>query len=203
MRRHSRGLLLILPLLLPPMAPLPAQWQVQMVAGSARAAGHARADADPDRPDVAPHHPVTMALSVVRPLGRWQVAGTVRRTQSDLAIRGGETAVVTRGALRSWGAGVEFGRRIAGPQDAPHLTAALGGSVERWTFPTSGGEPRFVPVAHGALEGRVPLARHWQGIVRGEAAMSGSLFTASDLPPDYAVRSGRRWGIGLGVGWVR
>jgi hypothetical protein len=203
MRRRPVGLLLILPLLVHPGQPLGGQWGVQMVASSARAAGHARADDDPDRPEVAPHHPVTLGLGVVRPFGRWQFAATLHRTHSDLAIRGGETAIVTRGALRAWGAGVELGRRVAGTADAPSAVALLGGSVERWSFPTSGGEPRVIPSVYGAIEGRVPLTRHWQGIVRGEAAVGGSLFTASDLPADYAVRVGRRWGFGIGVGWAR
>lgn len=203
MRRGPVGLLLILPFLVPPVEPLAAQWQVQLVTTSARAAGHARADNDPDRPEVVPHHPVTLALTMVRPLGRWHLAGTVRRTHSDLAISGGETAVVTRGALRAWGAGVELGRRLAGAAASPSVAAVLGGGVERWSFPTSGGEPRFLLAVHGALEGRVPLTRRWLGIVRGEAAVSGSLFTPSDLPPDYTVRAGWRWGFGLGVGWVR
>lgn len=203
MRRRPVGLLLVLPLLLHRAEPLPGQWQVQLVAGSARAAGHARADDDPDHPEVAPHHPVTIAVTVVRPFGRWQLGATLRRSHSDLAISGGETAVVTRGALRAWGAGVELGRRVVGTADAPSAVALLGGAVERWSFPTSGGAPRVVPSVHGAVEGRVPLSRHWLGIVRGEAAVSGSLFTASDLPPDYAVRAGRRWGIGIGLGWVR
>lgn len=202
MRRRPLGLLLVLPLLMHPAQPLTGQWQMQLVASGARAAGHARAEADPDRPEVAPHHPVTLALTMVRPLGAWHLAGTVRRMHSDLAIRGGETAVVTRGALRAWGAGLELGRRVIGPADSPSVTALLGGSLERWTFPTSGGEPRFLTAVHGALEGRVPLSRHWHGIVRGEAAVSGSLFTAADLPPDYAARAGRRWGIGIGMGWL-
>jgi len=203
MRRRPVGLLLILPLLLHPGQPLVAQWQVQLVASSARAAGHARADDDPDRPEVAPHRPVTLAVSVVRPFGTWHLAGTVRRTHSDLAIRGGETAVVTRGALRAWGAGAELGRRVVGSADSPSFVAALGGMVERWSFPTSGGEPRVVPSVYGAVEGRVPLSRQWRGIVRGEAAVSGSLFTAADLPPDYTAKAGRRWGFGIGVGWAR
>lgn len=203
MHRRPVGLLLVLPLLMHPSQPLLGQWQAQLVASSARAAGHARADNDPDRPEVAPHHPVALAVTVVRPLGAWQLAGIIRRTRSDLAISGSETAVVTRGALRAWGAGVELGRRVVGTPDSPSITVGLGASVERWSFPTSGGEPRFVPMGHGALEGRVPLARHWLGIVRGEAAVGGSLFTSSDLPPDYTVRVGRRWGIGIGVGWVR
>lgn len=203
MRRRPVGLLLVLSLLMHPGESLRGQWQLQLVASSGRAAGHARADADPDRPEVAPHHPVTLGVTVVRPLGAWHLAGSVRRTHADLAISGGEAAVVTRGALRAWGAGVELGRRVVGTPSSPSVTLGLGASVERWSFPTSGGEPRFIPVGHGALEGRVPLARRWLGIVRGEAAVSGSLFTSSDLPPDYAVRVGRRWGIGIGVGWVR
>jgi hypothetical protein len=202
MPRRPVGLLLVLALLMH-REPLVGQWQVQLVGTSDRAAGHARADADPDRPEVAPHRPVTLAVSVVRPFGTWHLAGTVRRTHSDLAISGGETAVVTRGALRAWGAGAELGRRVVGSADSPSVVAALGGLVERWSFPTSGGEPRVIPSVYGAVEGRVPLTRHWQGIVRGEAAVGGSLFTASDLPADYRARAGRRWGFGIGVGWAR
>lgn len=199
MRRFPVVVLLLLAL---PPVPLHGQWQLNLVAGSARSAGHARADGDPEHPEVGPDRPATLALSLVRGLGAWQVGASLNRATADLTIRGRESAVLTRGGLTAWGAGVEIGRRIAGRTGAPTLAAVAGGAIERWSFPVSGGDPRTVVMARAALEGQLPLRAHWCGIVRGEAAVGGSLFSADELPPGYAVRAGRRWGLGLGVGWT-
>lgn len=193
---------LLLLLLALPSAPLHGQWQWNLVAGSARSAGHARADADPERPEVGPDRPSTLALGVVRRLGAWQLGASLLRATADLAIRGSESAVLTRGGLTAWGAGMEIGRLVAGRTGAPTLSALAGGAIEQWRFPVSGGDPRTVVMARAALEGQVPLRAHWRGIVRWEVAVGGSLFGADELPPGYAVRAGRRWGLGLGVGWT-
>ncbi len=201
MGRFPVVVLLLLLFALSP-APLHGQWQWNLVAGSSRSAGHARADGDPEHPEVGPDRPATLTLSLVRGLGAWQIGASLNRATADLTIRGSESAVLTRGGLTAWGAGAEVGRRVAGRTGAPTLVASAGGAIERWSFPVSGGDPRTVVVARVALEGQVPLRANWRGIVRWEAAVGGSLFGADELPPGYAVRAGRRWGLGLGVGWT-
>ncbi len=185
-----------------PVATLGAQWQWSLTAGSASVSGHARAEDDPERPEVAPNHPMTLTLAVTRQRGAWRAGLQLARTRSDLGIRGIETAVVTRGTLRAWGTGVEIGRRIAGTAGAPELALLAGAVLERWTFPGTSGEARILASVRGAVEGTVPLRPRWQAIIRGEAALGGSLFRESDLPLGYTTHPGRRRGIRLGIGWT-
>lgn len=191
--------LFFLALLLP--STLPAQWRLSLVGSSARTSAHAAIDEATERIEVAPDRPSAYTLGVTRDRGAWRFGLSLRRTQSDLVLRGPETAIVTRGDLAAWGGGVEIGRLVVGGPGLPSLHAAIGANLDRWTFPVTDGDPRTVTTGTGALEASVPLSLRWTGIVRGEAGFGGSLFGPDDLPPGYGVRAGRRWGIGLGVGW--
>lgn len=191
--------LLLVAALLP--AALSAQWRISLLGSSASTSAHASIDDASERIDVAPDRPNTIALGVSREMGVWRLGIAVHRTRSDLVLRGPETAIVTRGDLAAWGAGLEAGRRLLGGVGRPMLHAMLGVAHERWTFPVTGGDPRTLTTAHGALEASVPFSPRWSGLVRGEAALGGSLFDAEELPSGYGVRAGRQWGIGLGLGW--
>ncbi len=195
-RRHAAFFVLIA---LP--ASLHAQWQFSLLGSSARSTGHAHIQDATEQLEVGPDRPSMLALTASRDYGPWRFGLALHRTTSDLTLRGSETAIVTRGDLAAWGGGVEVGRRILGVGVLPNLYGVLGATRERWTFPVSGGDARTVTVGTAALEGAVPFTPHWSGIVRAEGAVSGSLFGPEELPPGYAVRAGRRLGIGLGVGW--
>lgn len=184
-----------------PATPLAAQRSFSLLALTGNATGHARADADPDRPAITPDHPIGWEVAVVQDHHAWRGAFRLRHAQADLAIRGSTSAVLTRAAVHSWSLGLDAGRRLAGRPDAPALHALLGVALERATFPVTGGDPRTVIVAQAALEGTVPLTPHWRVVSRGEAGRSGALFGANELPPGYAVRAGRRWNLGVGLGW--
>lgn len=184
-----------------PPAPLAAQQSFSLLVFTGNAAGHARAETDPDRPAVTPDHPVGWEVAAIRDHRAWLGALRLRHAQADLAIRGSSSAVLTRAAVRSWSLGLETGRRLAGRPEAPALYALVGLAVERATFPVTGGDPRTVVVTQAALEGTVPLTTHWRAVWRGEVGRSGALFGADELPPGYAVRAGRRWNLGFGLGW--
>jgi hypothetical protein len=174
---------------------------VTLAAGSASARGHAKADDDPERPEIAPDHPATLAVGMARSGTTWRIGIRATRTTSDLAVRGTETAVVTRGTLRAWGVGVEVGRRVAGSAGAPELRVLAGGQLERWTFPGTVSEARIIPAAVGAVEGQVPLRPRWHALMRGEVGIGGSLFREGELPLGYVTRAGQRAGIQVGIGW--
>ncbi len=197
----SRAVILAVSSLLCLTAPLPAQREISVLGLTGNSAGHARADADPDRPTIAPDHPASWQVGITSDRGPWRVALLVRHTQADLGIRGTESAVLTRGAIRTWGVGAEVGRRVAGHADAPTLHALVGLGAARTTFPVTGGDPRSVVVGRLAFVGGVPLTSRWRAVVRGEGGIGGALFGADELPPGYAVRAGREWSIGVGLGW--
>jgi|CXWL01.1.fsa_nt_gi hypothetical protein len=184
-----------------PLGPLHAQRSFTLLGLTGNASGHARADDDPERPTIAPDHPAIWQLGLTEDHDAWRVAAVLRHARADLAIRGTTSAVLTRGAVRSWSAGLEGGRRFAGATGAPTLHALLGVAVERTTFPVTGGDSRARLVTLVALEGAVPLSGRWHAVVRGEAGRSAALFGANELPPGYAVRAGRRWNLGIGLGW--
>jgi hypothetical protein len=200
MSRPALRTTVLLGLLLGPTT-LHAQWQWTLAISTASERGHARADDDPERPEIAPDHPATLSVGVSRSGAAWRIGLRLARTESDLAVRGLETAVVTRGTLAAWGVAVEMGRRVAGRTGAPELALLAGASLARWTFPGTGSEARILPAMHGAVEGQVPLRARWHAIVRGEVAIGGSLFREGELPLGYTTRPGQRAGIQLGVGW--
>lgn len=199
----ARQWLLVVSLVLTvlPATPLAAQRSISLLALTGNAAGHARAEADPDRPAITPDHPVGWEVAAVQDQRAWRAALRLRHVQADLAIRGTSSAVLTRAAVRSWSLGVDAGRRLVGAPEVPTVHALLGVAVERATFPVTGGDPRTVVVALAALEGAVPLTARWRVVWRGEVGRSGALFGANELPPGYAVRAGRRWNLGVGLGW--
>ncbi len=65
----------------------------------------------------------------------------------------------------------------------------------------TGGDPRTVVVGLLAVLGQVPVTPRWAVVVRGEGGIGGALFDADELPPGYAVRAGREWSLGVGLGW--
>lgn len=197
----SRPLLVVASSLLLVTAPLAAQRELSVIGFTGNTTGHARADADPDRPTIAPDHPVSWQVALGQEIGAWRGALLVRHARADLAIRGAESAVLTRSALRSWGASAEAGRRLAGRDGAPTLHALVGVGAARTTFPVTGGDPRTVVTGHLALLGRVPIAARWRAMIRAEGGLGGALFDAEELPPGYSVRAGREWSLGIGLGW--
>ncbi|MBK7594176.1 MAG: hypothetical protein IPJ11_02725 [Gemmatimonadetes bacterium] len=185
--------------LLPP--PLAAQREISLLGLTGNAAGHARADLDPDRPTIAPDHPASWQLGLATDHGPWRVALLLRHARADLAIRGTQSAVLTRDAIRAWRVGVEVGHRVAGAPDAAAVHLLSGIAAARTTFPVTGGDPRTVVTGHLAVQGRAPLTPRWLIVVRGEGGIGGALFDADELPSGYAVRAGREWSLGVGLGW--
>lgn len=191
----------LLVLLAAPRTPLAAQRHVALLRLGGNSTAHARAEADPDRPAIRPDHPVAWELSAGGARGPWRAALRLRRSRADLAIAGATSAVLTRAAIRSWGLGVEAGRRIAGGRDGAAMHLLVGGLAERTTFPVTGGDARTTLVALAAGEGIVPVAARWDAVVRLEGGLGGALFGAEELPAGYATRVGRRWNVGLGLRW--
>lgn len=194
-------LIVSLSLLAFPLASLVGQRAVTLVLLTGNATGHARADADPDRPTITPDHPASWEVAVGQDHRAWRAALSLRHARADLAIRGTSSAVLTRSAIRSWSLGLDVGRRLAGHPDGPTLHALLGVAIERTTFPVTGGDPRTVQVTRLTLEGAVPFTRHWHAVVRGDGGRSAAIFGANELPPGYVVRAGRRWNLGVGLRW--
>ena len=182
-----------------PMHPVTAQWRTTIVTGSATAGGDARNPTDPDHPQFAPANPNTFALSLGRELGRWRLSVDARHVSAGLTERGSSVEVITRGVLRAWGGGIELARRVAGREGGSTLHAAIGAEFDHWTFNGLEEAPRNRAAVRGALEAEIPLHRRWSAIVRTEAALGTSLFTQDDLPPNYALGTAWRYGMGLGV----
>lgn len=197
----SRPLVLVVALSWLLAHPLAAQRELSLLGLTGNAAGHARADADPDRPTIAPDHPAAWQLGVAHDRGPWRAALLLRHAQADLAIRGTQSAVITRDAIRSWRVGVEVGPRVAGAPGGATVHLLTGIAAARTTFPVTGGDPRTVVVGLLAVLGQVPVTPRWAVVVRGEGGIGGALFDADELPPGYAVRAGREWSLGVGLGW--
>jgi hypothetical protein len=191
---------LLLPALLCLPVVLPAQWSTTLRFGSAATHGHARAVDDPDQPELRPDHPASVELLVGRRLGPWQLRALARHRSADLTVSGASASVTSRDAFDAWGFGAEIGRALAGAPQGPRLDATLGVSVDRWDL---GGadRPRWHPEYRGGLELHVPVHGRWAGLVRGEAAATGSLFHDEDLPSGYQRRMG--WSTGLALGVVK
>lgn len=194
MRRLFLPLLLCLPLA------LPAQWTTGVRAGSSVTRGHARNIEEPDRPELRPDHPGSIEGFVGHRGADWQFRVAVRHRSADVTVSGGPIAVVTLNALEAWGAGGEVGHRLAGASGHPRLDATLGVSVDRWDL-LGADQPRWHPELRGGLELEVPIVGRWLGLVRGEVAVTRSLFETEDLPAGYQRRTG--WSSGLSIGVAR
>ncbi len=190
-------------LLLLPLQSSAAQWHVTAMHGSGTVSGHSRDDSGPEVLGFLPDRPSSFALAIGHDLGGIRVSLEVRRTSADLALRGDNTLIVTTGALHAWGGALEGARRVVGRDGQPTLRAGLGLLAERWTFDIAGSDPRWRAAARGALEVTVPIAGHWNGVLRGELAAGPSLFRLEELPEGYGRRMGWRRGIVLGIGWAK
>jgi hypothetical protein len=191
--------LLLVAVVLFPLGPLSAQWQLSLLTGASATAGHARAALDPEQTAILPDHPVSWGLRLAREYPAWRVSLDGSRITGDLAIRGRSTSLVTRDALAAWGVGLELARRLRGRPDDNSLWAGLGAVAERWSFDVAGGDPRWRGSLRGSLQLDVPLIRGWNGLVRAEASVGASLFRADELPEGYRRRPARRAGMQLGV----
>jgi len=179
-----------------------AQWHVAALAGNAAAHGDARNDTDPAHPEFHADRPATIAIALARDAGAWRMSVEVRRSSADLSEVGNSAVVVsTRGAFDAWGAGVELGHRLAGRLPGPTLHAVVGGGADRWRLEQS--PARWRPSMRGAMEADLPLGKRWFAVLRGEATMGPSVFTAEELPEGFAQRRMWRTGVVLGVarGW--
>ncbi len=188
-------------LLLVPLHPAAAQWRLTVLHGTAAVSGYSRDESSPDHPSFLPDRPTSDIVAIGRDLGHGRLTVELRRTSADLTLRGPGTAIVTRGALHAWGAGVEGARRLAGVAGRPTLHAGLGLLVERWDFAVDANGARWRVAGRGALEVGLPITRRWQGVVRGEVTASPSVFAAEELPGGYVRRLGWRRGMEIGVGW--
>ena len=182
-----------------PMHPVAAQWRTSIVTGSATAGGDARNSADPDHPQFAPANPSTIALSVGRDMGRWRASIDVRHVAAGLTERGASVEVITRGVLRAFGAGFELAHQVIGRDGASTVHLGVGAEFDHWTFNGLDEAPRNRIAARGALEAGVPLHGSWSAVIRAEGAFSHSLFTQDELPPNYALGTAWRYGMGIGV----
>jgi hypothetical protein len=175
-----------------------AQWHIAALAGNAASHGDARNDIDPAHPEFHADRPITAAVALGRDLGAWRVSVELRRSSADLSEVGNSSVVVsTRGAFDAWGAGVEFGHRIAGRLPGPTLHAIAGAGADRWRLELS--PARWRPSVRGAVEADLPIGKQWFGVVRGEATAGPSVFTAEELPEGFAQRRMWRTGVALGV----
>jgi hypothetical protein len=194
--RHRILLLLVAPCLVRSAA---AQTDVALLGGSVATRGNARSDAGADQPELRPDHTGTLMLAVRRRFGAWRVGGAVRHTSADLAEVGSGTAVVTRGALRAWGAGIELGRRVAGTAGGADLLALAGAAFDRWRFVDLEGPARWRAALTGALEARLPAGRRWAALIRAEAMAGPSLFSSDELPAEFHRRAAWRYGVLVGL----
>lgn len=178
---------------------LTAQWQVALLHGSATSHGDARAEADPDHPELHAEGPSTWLLAFARDVGAWRIGADLHRTTADLAEVGGSSSVTTRSVLAAWGAGIEVGRRIAGHAGAATLQASAGVRVDRWTFDLVETAPRTRVAAQGALSAQLPIGVQWSAVIRGEVTHGPSVFIAEELPEGFSSRTATRLGMVLGV----
>ena len=186
-------------LLLTGSTTLAAQWRVAVLSGSATSHGDARDDSDPAHPEFHAERPATLAVTLARDAGRWRVSVEGRHSTADLSEVSHSVAVTTFGAFKAWGAGVELGVRIAGRPLAPELRAGLGVGGDRWSLDGAGA--RWRATARGSLEADFPVARAWSAVVRGEATIGPSVFTAEELPEGFVQR--KMWRIGIALGAAR
>ncbi|MEP6590806.1 MAG: hypothetical protein ABJC19_06460 [Gemmatimonadota bacterium] len=193
-----RGILLIL-LSGTMVTPLAAQWRLSLAAGPATTSGHSLDGTQDDRPAILPDHPQPWTLTLARQVGAWRLGIDGSRITADLAVRSSTTSLATRGALSAWGTGVELAHRVAARRDGWALWGGVGAVYERWTFDVAGGDARWRAAARAALQLDIPLATHWDGLLRGELGAGPSLFRNGELPEGYQRRGARRAALLLGV----
>jgi hypothetical protein len=191
-------LLLLSALLLTP-SHLPAQWRLAVATGPATTSGHSRDDLDSEHAEILPDHPATWSVGISRERGAWRLRLDGSWISSDLAIRGSTTSLVTHDALSAWGLGIEGSRRLLGPAASTSLWGGIGVIGERWSFATAGGDSRWRAALRGSLQLDVPFSSSWAALVRGEASVGSSLFSADELPEGYSRHKALRAGLLLGV----
>ena len=179
--------------------PLAAQWRLSIATGPATTSGHSLNATQDDRPAILPDHPQPWTLTLMRQMGAWRLGIDGSRITADLAVRGTTSSLATRGALSAWGTGVELARRITARHDGFALWGGVGAVYERWAFDVAGGDARWRPAARAALQLDIPLATHWNGLLRGELSAGPSLFRDGELPEGYQRRGARRAALLLGV----
>jgi len=179
--------------------PMHAQWRAMLLIGSATSRGDARAELDPQRPELRADRPGSITIGVAHDAGPWRLAIDLHRTSADLTEAGTSSSVTTPDLLKAWGAGVEVGRRIAGRSDAAVLMIVAGATYDRWTFDLTDNSPRSRAAARGALEADLPIGRRWSAVIRWQATVGPSVFNANELPDGFTSRTAIRSGIGLGL----
>ena len=186
-------------LLLAGPSSLAAQWQLELLHGTATSHGDAQADLDPAHPELQAYRPATWTLALAHDIGAWRFGLDLHRTTADLAEIGTSSSVTTNAVLAAWGLGFELARRIAGTAGAPSLLLGGGVVVDRWTFDVAHSTSRARVAVRGALEADLPISPAWGAVIRGEWLAGSSVFTQEELPEGFSTRRATRLGVVLGM----
>jgi hypothetical protein len=162
-----------------------AQWALGLEVTAARYWGGAH-ETSGDR-SLRPYRPTLFGVVLTRSLGTTSVAARGYYGSASLALEGGDAVVAVKDALTLYGMALEASHRLATMGHDSSLLAGLAPTIERWDLSGGGAHLRAAVIASLALH--VTLGEHWEGVMRGEAGVGWSPFTAADLDPGFAPRA--------------
>ena len=180
-----------------PLAHVFGQWRVGVEVATTRYQGSARDTSNGSGPPIfRPGNPTTIGVRVERVVGRLGAVVRASYGKPGLAVGSGDLIVWDRSSGELIEAATLVAFRVGGIGPSGVVRAELGPALHLWKF---GDDMRSRFSALGALAYEWPVAGRFSGAIRVEGTVSKSWFEEGDLPPEYDLRSTRRYGVTVGL----
>jgi hypothetical protein len=172
-------------------------WDIGFDVGLTRFWG-ASAPASPGAaPGVKPYRPTTVAIRADRSVGRVRVGLAVAYAGSGLAAESEDVTVIAKGGLTWVQLAPEVAYRLATLGPVSEFRLFAGPVADFWMPNEDDGRARFG--GRAGLELLMPLGGDLSGTLRAHAGLTGSLFSAADVPSDYRTSTMPNAGVALGL----
>jgi len=192
-----RGIGLWCVLALAPAGGLAGQWGVGVNVGIARYFGATAPAGDSDGASVRPYRPTTLGVTVGRDWGPVRVDLAFTYGEPGLAAEAPGGAFISTEDATFKSLSPDLTVRIA--RLGAGGTVRLGGGADLTLWSVTGFDDRLYAGGHVTLAYEWPVAGRLSGDLQAGAALSPSIFQASDLPPELERRMMVRPSITIGL----
>lgn len=178
---------------------LAAQWSAGVEVGILRFWGTAIDTVTPtDPPRARPSPSTSYAVRVQRRFGRVGVGIGFLYSKSGAGVENETVAIEETGLVKLYEVAPEISFLVARPGPGGSLLVHVGPLYERWWLRYEEDTRRRVG-ARAAVGLDWPLGGRWSGTLTGEAAVSAGVFSAEDLPSEFARRATWRRALSAGI----
>lgn len=173
-------------------------WHLTADVAVSHVGGGALGVSEGDEVTLRPHRPTVYGVRIER-LGRRVGLGlAVRYAAPAFALDGTSLSVIDHDAGFSLiELAPELSLRLAGTSSGVTLRGRAGPVVDIWSWDVTENVARLG--GRGGLGLDVPLGSRFAAAINGAVVVSGSMFAAEDVAPDFEPRTSIRTELGLGL----